>query len=595
MDWFVLAGAAAEAVSQVLVVVFCGVVLSRTGYLSQSAQKSISRVNLYFMTPCLLFTKIASTINWTQFKAFWPIPAFYVLFSAISWIVAKVGSRVLRFSKDEEKFVIASVLFSNTNSLPMALLQSLAFSAAGDRLLRDEFDTKAAVAARGISYILFYAIFGNLVRWSYGFNLLVPKDKGSETNSPEQPLAPSVVINVDRPSASRRSDASVLTLPSDYQQLRLSNADQTGVPFEPTSTMKPSSVPNNSSSFLHPLSQPTGSPAARSPAVSIRSATESILLQRASTAYERVRQVLTPPLLTALIALVIGLVPALHKLFMSPESTVYRFLVQPIEGCGAAAIPMILLCLGAQVVHFGNSTSVSSKSSSSRHPKTRAVDVGSPVNFPTVVTAEGPYQTGLGIYTNTQQDEVSSDEDRGNSGSSSNQEDTSYGSGIATRRSNASSSATLLLPNHALSNARQFRSGASSSSDESSDDEDDDEALPLLGAGQGAEETRHRFRCITPVAFSLFARMVLVPMACMPSILFHPESLSPILTMDPTFSLALVLIAAAPTAINMIQICQIKGFFEREMASVLFWSYCVYGIPSVLGWSLVGLWAAGRE
>ncbi|KAF9981130.1 hypothetical protein BGZ75_007613 [Mortierella antarctica] len=582
-----------QAVSQVLVVVFCGVVLSKTGYLSQSAQKSISRVNLYFMTPCLLFTKIASTINWTQFKAFWPIPAFYVLFSAISWIVAKVGSRFLRFSKDEEKFIIASVLFSNTNSLPMALLQSLAFSAAGDRLLRDEFDTKADVAARGISYILFYAIFGNLVRWSYGFNLLVPKDKGSETSSPEQLLAPSVVINVDRPSASRRSDASVLTLPSDYQQLRLSNADQSGVLFEPTSTMKPLSVPNNSSSFLHPLSQPAGSPAARSPAVSIKSATESVLLQRASTAYERVRQVLTPPLLTALIALVIGLVPALHKLFMSPDSTVYRFLVQPIEGCGAAAIPMILLCLGAQVVHFGDSTSASAKSSSSRHHKARAVD--SPMSFPTVVTAQGPYQTGLGIYTNAQQEEVSTDEERGNSGSSSNQEDTSYGSGIATRRSNASSSATLLLPNHALNSARRSRSGAGSSSEESSDDEDDDEALPLLGSGKGTEEAHHRFRCITPVAFSLFARMVLVPVACMPSILFHPESLSPILTMDPTFTLALVLIAAAPTAINMIQICQIKGFFEREMASVLFWSYCVYGIPSVLGWSLVGLWAAGRE
>ena len=52
------------------------------------------------------------------------------------------------FSKDEEKFVIASILFSNTNSLPMALLQSLAFSAAGDRLLRDSNDTKEDVAAR---------------------------------------------------------------------------------------------------------------------------------------------------------------------------------------------------------------------------------------------------------------------------------------------------------------------------------------------------------------------------------------------------------------------------------------------------------------
>lgn len=100
------------------------------------------------MTPCLLFTKIASTINWTQFKAFWPIPVFYLLFTTLSWVVARVGSRLFGFSKDEEKFVIASIVFSNTNSLPMALLQSLAFSAAGDRLLRDADDTREAVAAR---------------------------------------------------------------------------------------------------------------------------------------------------------------------------------------------------------------------------------------------------------------------------------------------------------------------------------------------------------------------------------------------------------------------------------------------------------------
>ncbi|KAF9576998.1 hypothetical protein BGW38_008094, partial [Lunasporangiospora selenospora] len=179
------------AVSQVLVIVACGILLSRAGYLSESAQKAISRVNLYFLTPCLLFTKIASTINWEQFKAYWPIPV-------TSWTVAKLGSRLFRFSKDEEKFVTASILFSNTNSLPMALLQSLAFSAAGDRLLRDETDTRQNVAARGISYILFYAIFGNLVRWSYGFSLLVPKDKDqtqSAAQSP-QPLQ-SVLINID--------------------------------------------------------------------------------------------------------------------------------------------------------------------------------------------------------------------------------------------------------------------------------------------------------------------------------------------------------------------------------------------------------------
>ncbi|KAK3847381.1 MAG: membrane transport protein-domain-containing protein [Linnemannia gamsii] len=593
MDWFVLAGAAAEAVSQVLVVVACGVILSRTGYLSQSAQKSISKVNLYFMTPCLLFTKIASTINWTQFKAFWPIPVFYVLFSLCSWIVAKVGSRLFRFSKDEEKFVIASIVFSNTNSLPMALLQSLAFSAAGDRLLRDADDTREAVAARGISYILFYAIFGNLVRWSYGFTLLVPKDKEEEVEEePEEynalpPAAPSVLINVDMPSGSRRSDASVLTLPSTYRgaQSHSQNIDESyqGA-FEHTPLKKPVQQQADPS-YLHPLSLPqSNTRIPHSPAISI---SESVLLQRAQTAYERIRQVLTPPLLTALLALVVGLVPALHQLFMSPSSTFYRFFVRPIEGCGAAAIPMILLCLGAQVVHFATASSSSSAS-----------DVPKP-SVPKNKHKKIAPQTGLGIYTTAPQGELSSDDER-TSGSSSGQRE-SYGSGIATNRSNASSSATLLHFNqpsdHTLSGDAHDRRRQTSTDSGSSvpSDESDDEALPLLNSSSALIKSAYRISWITPVPFILFARMFLVPVLCMPAILFHPESLSPVLTTDPTFSLALVLLAAAPTAINMIQICQIKGFFELPMASVLFWSYCVFGIPCVLGWSLVGLWAAGRE
>ncbi|KAF9151971.1 hypothetical protein BG015_005969 [Linnemannia schmuckeri] len=594
MDLLVLAGAAAEAVSQVLVVVACGVILSRTGYLSQSAQKSISKVNLYFMTPCLLFTKIASTINWTQFKAFWPIPVFYLLFTTLSWVVAKIGSRLFGFSKDEEKFVIASIVFSNTNSLPMALLQSLAFSAAGDRLLRDADDTREAVAARGISYILFYAIFGNLVRWSYGFSLLVPKDKEEEEEEEIEeydalpPAAPSVLINVDMPSGSGRSDASVLTLPSTYHnsQSHTQSTDESHQgTFEHTPLKKPAQRQADPA-YLHPLSLPQSrsrSNPARSPAASI---SESVLLQRAQTAYERISQVLTPPLLTALLALVVGLVPALHQLFMSPSSTFYRFFVRPIEGCGAAAIPMILLCLGAQVVHFATSSS-SSSSSESAAPKS-----SSPKNKQKKITP----QTGLGIYTTTSQGEISSDDER-----SSGPRET-YGSGIAILRSNASSSATLLHFNQPSDNTLaggshdRTRQGSTDSGSSVPSDDSDDEAQPLLNSSSATPvKSGYRIPCITPIPFILFARMFLVPVLCMPAILFHPNSLSPVLTTDPTFSLALVLLAAAPTAINMIQICQIKGFFELPMASVLFWSYCVFGIPCILGWSLVGLWAAGRE
>ncbi|KAG0364997.1 hypothetical protein BGZ54_006964 [Gamsiella multidivaricata] len=545
-------------------------------------------VNMYFMTPCLLFSKIASAINWTQFKAFWPIPVFYVFFSAVSWIVAKAGSRLFRFSKDEEKFVTASVLFSNTNSLPMALLMSLAYSGAGDRLMRDENDTSEDVAARGISYILFYAIFGNLVRWSYGFTLLVPQDKKREPEeaSDRSLPAPSVLINVDMPP-SKRGQSSMLTAPASDQassSSHHSDTDESDPTANPRLNKSLAAPPTCSLTYL------AVPPRLRSPAISAKSISESILMKTATTTYERVRQVMTPPLVTALVALFIGLVPALHHLFMSPQSIVYRFLIRPIESCGASAIPMILLCLGAQVVYFASSSS-SSNSAPSAPMKSQRPRAESP-----------PARTELGIYSKAQDDE-----DQRRTGGFPAQSNETYGQGIASARSNASSSATLLHFNHPETNLQSTprygsvpltASDASDNYDGNDDDsdEDQDEALPLLKSSpESASQPHYRIRWITPIPFILFTRLLLIPVVCLPAVIFHPESLSPILATDPTFSLALILIMAAPTAINLTQQCSIKGFFEKEMASVLFWSYCVFGIPCILGWSLVGLWAAGRE
>ncbi|KAF9904496.1 hypothetical protein EC991_002656 [Linnemannia zychae] len=607
MDWSILLAAASEAVSQVLVVVLCGIVLSRAGYLSNSAQKAISHVNLYFMTPCLLFTKIASTINWEQFLAFWPIPVFFVFFSAVSWTLAKYGSRFLRFNKDEEKFVIASVLFSNTNSLPMALVQSLALSAAGAQLLRDEHDTQEQAAARGISYILFYAIFGNLVRWSYGFTLLVPKDPEPSSvpsiDSPHSvptppPILESVLISVGEPTGSGPADSLSDTAPSSPRTLHGGHddnfVDYMGDEDDHSDDQDPRTRRNSASSLfsitkkvkhnqhstnLQPITPPTESPRGLSLGFSsrrnhqkhVKGSTRKMLRRKATTALQRIRQVLTPPLFTALLALVIGLVPALHQLIMGADSKFYAYVIRPIEGCGAAAIPMILLCLGAQVVHLASTNASTPGPNRPTLPQRRRS-----ANIPSVFP-----------HAHSTSDSSSSEDEE--------HDDPGW----------------LQIPNqgnrksHAQSRGRNSLSHASSSAvlPQQRNDQASDDELPTPGrlpsSDNGLAETGlhlrgYRFKKVTPVMFALLARMVLAPLICLPAILFHPSSMSPILTMDPTFTLTLMLLAAAPTAINMTQLCQIKGFFETEMAQVLFWSYCVLGIPCVLGWSLVGLWAAAR-
>ncbi|KAF9307114.1 hypothetical protein BGZ74_011316 [Mortierella antarctica] len=510
MDWLVLTEAAAEAVSQVLVIIACGAFLSKTGYLSQSAQKSISQVNLYFMTPCLLFTKTVATINWEQFKAFWLIPVFFSIFTAVSWLVAKAGSRWLRFSPDETKFVIAAVLFSNTNSLPMALVQSLVMSAAGLRLLRDEHDT------------------------------------------PEQATA---------------SDNS--------NNASLEEENQTLIIGFDNATLSPGAVWETSG---------------------YRRGTRSWLKKAASTVHSRVRDFLTPPLLTALVALVIGIVPALHRLFTSPSSRVYAFVIHPIENCGAAAIPMILLCLGAQAAHFattGNTLSTGWSSVAGAWLAQRRRQSGRTQLRNTQYRSQTWEPSSYAIGEDESQDE---EDDEGQEMSSidaavgqdwfrvpsrSKHMRGGYDCGSAVSMDDAASTTTTLFQFDRPSNAF----------DDEGDEDDDDGPGPSSSSGL---PRAHRFWWVSPVSFALLARMVLVPALCLPAILFHPGSLSPMLSLDPTFSLTLVLLGAAPTAINMIQLCQLKGFFEQEMAALLSWSYCILGIPCVLGWSLVGLWAAGR-
>ncbi|KAF9970341.1 hypothetical protein BGZ73_006954 [Actinomortierella ambigua] len=634
MDWHILVLAAFEAVSQVLVIVLCGVLLSKTGFLTSAGQKAMSRVNLYFLTPCLLFVKIASEISWSQFVSYWPIPIFYAIFTFASWLLGRVGSFVLGFTREERNFVLASVMFANTNTLPMALMQSLAYSDAGKNLLRGVHDNPDEVAARGFSYILFYAIFGNFVRWSYGYNLLVPQETVVSPHSSFSPSPTSVVIVQSEQES-----------PSEQEShLQLGPEKQGNV------------------SRMRRISKRSRSWARRTLRVT--------------------RQLMTPPLVTAMFSLVVGLVPFLHHTLMNKGSKFYTFLVRPLEDCGDAAIPMIVLCLGAQVVEFsrqGQKPSNQEKGRDSQQPSSPLAPSDS-LHHSDLAKGADPY-SGL---DRGDSDDSSSGSDT-ESGIESEKGGSAHGDGDETQRrltqgsltlhptlSRVSTRSTLLnetvaaTPNSGGSGTRPYTSLSTNTTaltltiptstsgppsyttpttlvEKQKDDgcslvdsRRPSQATLLTGipivitpdapnslsstttttVAAGCEESAERpttprsqrsdeipleyqqqarHKVMGPIPFVLLVRLFILPLLSLPIVMFHPRSLFPkMLATDPTFSLAMVLLASSPTAINIIQMCQIKGFFEKEMAGVLFWSYCVLGVPCVLMWSMVSLWVAGR-
>lgn len=75
-------------------------------------------------------------------------------------------------------------VFGNSNSLPISLVISLSQTLKGLHWDRIPGDTDDEVAARGILYLLVFQQLGQLVRWSWGYHvLLAPKSKYEEYNN----------------------------------------------------------------------------------------------------------------------------------------------------------------------------------------------------------------------------------------------------------------------------------------------------------------------------------------------------------------------------------------------------------------------------
>lgn len=70
--------------------------------------------------------------------------------------------------------------------------------------------------------------------------------------------------------------------------------------------------------------------------------------------FKRIDSFMSPPLYAAVIALTVGLSP-LKPLLYNKDSFLYPSFTKAIESCGKAAVPIILTCLGAQLVSIQES------------------------------------------------------------------------------------------------------------------------------------------------------------------------------------------------------------------------------------------------
>lgn len=170
-----------EAVLEVVCVSLPGYIVARQGMFDADSQKFLANLNVTLFTPCLIFTKLASQLTAEKLVELAIIPFIFIVQTIVSYGCAWAISRCLRLKKRQRNFLIAMGVFGNSNSLPISLVISLSKTLRGLHWDKIPGDNDDEVGARGILYLLIFQQLGQLLRWSWGYNvLLAPPDKYTE-------------------------------------------------------------------------------------------------------------------------------------------------------------------------------------------------------------------------------------------------------------------------------------------------------------------------------------------------------------------------------------------------------------------------------
>jgi len=310
-------------------VILVGFYFASTGALTQETAKQLSKLTLYFFSGCLMFVNLAESVTWSGIVEMSGIPLFVAVFYLVNWLAAQAGCVLLRVPK-LWRFVTASLMFGNNNNWPVALVMALADSHQKDleRKAPSEMfaNPKNSLAARGLSYVFIYAMFANLVRWSYGYSLLANSDAedAPPNPAPVDETSPLLRLVASPPESNPRR---VVRLPQRQKSLG-TGTDEAWTSYEdnPDSEVDP-----------HPID-------------TIRSTWTRI----ANTAFGKFVAALVgpfdnPPMKASLLGMLFALIPQLKSLMFGPGAPFKMLITAPLKHCGQASVPLTLVGLGVSL------------------------------------------------------------------------------------------------------------------------------------------------------------------------------------------------------------------------------------------------------
>ncbi|PWN44032.1 hypothetical protein IE81DRAFT_44449 [Ceraceosorus guamensis] len=634
----------ASSIIEVALLSVVGYFLARRGVIDKTTQTKLNKINVSFFTPALLFSKVAFTLNPGRLAELAIVPIGFVVVSAFSAIVAYVLARIARITRAQRNFAIACAMSPNSNSLPVALMQSLVMTV--PQLHWEEEgepeDTVDGMLGRALTYLVLFSTLGMLTRWSIGAKLLATVD---EEPSKDATAGPSGAQYADypEPTSSARTgtlidvdDSAVEPRRPPSIKIRRATGDvradaegdeDLGGPalterrpsrsrpvhwtrsFPNTPTAPSSERGSDDESDGEEASQ--HSDATRRPAWA-RTASSRSAHKRKSFAHRYVLKpyrafmgFMTMPLWAAVISLIVAMIRPLQVAIGSIEP-----LVGALQTAGSVSVPLTMVVLGAYFVppEPGKKAEAPAAQTSSRSAPDAAQSGEGLSQASTLVGHPNPESDPAGDGTQADQKKGASSTrklpwmrnpwgsqsqllEEGQDVEAGVRRDSVGWSSAASEASTASVSEAIRPSSEAASNARSNAAGPAGSALRQQSG-----GASRVGAREAAER-REASQERRTIAVSLLARMVITPLVVIPIFAYYCIATRENVADDPVLIVCALLLIGSPPALTLAQITQSSknGGFERLISKTIFVAYVILSAPTTVILTVIALRIAEND
>jgi len=327
--------AAIQASLSVLLVIFYGGIAAHLKLLDSSSGKAISKICVKMFLPALLLTKIGSELHTGSAHRYLLILLWAFICHFVSFLIGLFAHLVFGMPD----WITAAIMFNNTTSYPLLLIQSLDETGILSSLVVAEGESTHDAIERAKSYFLVFSTVSSCLTFAVGPRLIdsehAPEPDDDKEEEDDEADEENGNDNGDQDEAGAGEETHLLEIPSSINR----RASVVSVSFFPS---KPREHPTRN---LDPVIFN------RRPSVISRKRWHK-LGDAGKWWLLFLYDFLNAPLIGAVLGAIIGLVPALHRAFFAdtPDGGIFSaWLTASWKNVGMIFVPLPVIVAGVSL------------------------------------------------------------------------------------------------------------------------------------------------------------------------------------------------------------------------------------------------------